>query len=190
MNLIPTANILRRCSIKLASGFETQYLSDDELNDSLNTPDDPTILNLYKDAQAKATSGVAAAFFTPIPKLSWSTYRNPDMHDYITNKRYKFAFPYKGTIYVNLNIKIIQQNIPSVPNSLFEICTHEVGHSLWDLVHTGLSVPIDEEDFADIVARYVAPRPNEVLSEVSAPKMLAQLQSILNDLRPSKSLHI
>ena len=176
--LYPISYLIR----KLASGLETEYLTPQELELTLNTPDDPTILNLYKDAQSKATRGVAAALFTPLPKISWATYQDPHIRDYITTKRFKYAFQLNNTTYVNLNIKILQQNLPSVPASLFEICTHEVAHSLYNHVHTGLSIPIDNESFADIVTKYVAPR--TTFSGASAPKQFAQLQSILNDLRP------
>ena len=138
--LYPISYLIR----KLASSIETEYLTDQELNDSISTPDDPTILRLYKDAQAKATSGVAAAFFTPLPKIPWSTYQDSHIRDYITTKRFKYAFQLNNTTYVNLNIKILQQNLPSVPASLFEICTHEVAHTLYNHAHTGLSIPFLE----------------------------------------------
>ena len=180
MILYPLSNYLR----KLASDLESEYLSEQDLKNIHEIPDDPTILNLYKEQRIKATSGVAAAFFTPVPNQKWSTYHDEKVLGGLTTKNPKYAFLFLNTIYVNLNIKTIQQNHPNVPFSLFEICTHEIGHTLWDIVHSGLSIPIDDESFADIVTKYVAPRPEETFSEATAPKQFSALQTILNNLRP------
>jgi hypothetical protein len=179
MTLYLLSNYLR----KFASDLETQRLSEQDLKDIHEIPDDPTILNLYAEQRTEATNNVVAAFFTPISNQKWSTYHDEIVFGGLTTKSPKYAFPFQNVIYVNLNIKTLQQNHRNIVFSLFEICTHEIGHILWNKVHSNLSISIDEESFADIVKKYVAPRKNEPFSQTSAPKQYADLQFILNDLR-------
>lgn len=169
---------------KIAADIETEYLSEQELADSINTPDDPTILSLYYSAHNNASKKVSSTFAIALPKISWSSYNNPDIRKFIAAKRFKFAFKLGNVIYVNLNIRVLQQNLPSIPNSLFEICTHEIAHVLYDAVKHKLSFSIDDESFADIVTKYVAPR--EPFNNSTAPKQFALLQKVLKDLSTAK----
>jgi hypothetical protein len=181
MKLLPIHNLL----LKLAAALETQYLSTDEYQEIFNTSnDDPTILSLYAKARTTAQKDVAAKFFTPLPNIRWSTYLDTTAKRFLSGRPAnspKYAFILGNTIYVNLNVKTLQQNLPSVPNSLKEICTHEAGHVLYNIVKSKLSRSIDDESFADIVTKFVAPR--ELFDGASAPKQFAMLQSILQDLR-------
>jgi hypothetical protein len=168
---------------KIAVDIETEYLSEQELSDSLNTPDDPTITSLYYSAHTNASKKVSSTFATALPKISWSSYNNPEIKNFVAAKRFKFAFKLGNTIYVNLNIKVLQKNLPSIPNALFEICTHEIAHVLYDSVKHKLSFNIDDESFADIVTKYVAPR--EPFNNSTAPKQFSLLQNVLKDLNKS-----
>jgi hypothetical protein len=185
MHFLSLANLLKIYALKIASGPETQYLTPQELENTLNTPDDPTTLSLYAQQRTKATNDAFNKFYTKIPPQKWSTYQDPFIQQYIRNRKYKYSFQYPpkngGTFYVNLYNKILEQNNPDIRQSLYEICAHEAGHALYYIVKPHLSITIDGESFADIVLKHIAPR--EPFNIKSAEKQYSALMSILYDLQ-------